>query len=156
MGQVLMNEEEIKERFLYFTTKMKKENEGRINEMATPELVSCEPASQTITFRFKFHEWMENTRRVMHGGLVCVIMDCALGYASWILQGKTQTTMPTVSLDVQFVNPVKREEYVYIRAKVHDVKSRLTFASGVMYLASQPEQTCASGIGQYYCLDPGK
>ena len=122
---------------------------GTVDEYLVPEILYANDSERCIVFAYTFYDWMRNVNGVMHGGYVNCLMDSALGYLASACQPGALTT-PTLQLNVSFVNPVPQEGRVCIRARIDDIKSRIVFVSGTMYLEREPERTLVRAMGQYY------
>lgn len=44
-----------------------------------PELITCDAAKRTASYRYRTYPWMENKIRAVHGGLGALILDNSMG-----------------------------------------------------------------------------
>ena len=128
-------------------------DKGKLGESASPEVLRCDYAQKTATFRFPFHPWMLNCNNVMHGGCVALIMDNSMGLLSCSSLDKDQTT-PTVSMQLTFLNPILLSSHILVDARVNAVKSKIVYAAATMYAEEQPDIPLATAVGEYYRMHP--
>lgn len=142
------HEPHIRDRLLLRIAAAAKEQPSLRGVLIPEYLESCEK-TRSILFRFQFEDWMKNSRGIMHGGMICAMLDNSVGNAVCVFHKALPRTAPAVSLKVQFINPVLTDAYVSVLATVTAIKSRLAFGNAVMFHANAPDQVLAAATGQY-------
>lgn len=85
--------------------KIKAENtgdhRGRVNGLMSAEYVDCDPENLTVTAEFKVAPWELNRKDLLHGGIICTMLDhvSAITVTSF-----TNLWCPTIDIDVRFIS----------------------------------------------------
>ncbi len=153
MYETNMDNEKLLKRLQTSVANILAADQRKIGETIPPEIISCDYASKTAVFRYKFHPWMLNCNNVMHGGCVALLMDSSMGWLSSAYPEEIQIT-PSVSIQITYLNPIPLSEHIMVNVKLNAVKSRLIYASASMYEESRPDALLATAVGEYYRMVP--
>ena len=110
---------------------------GRENERGFQLLFRRDPAARKVVARWTPPPHVAGYGRMLHGGAIATLLDEAMGWALWGLEGRFGVTQ---HLDVRFQRPilVGKEATIVgwieatepggatIRAQVHDKRGRVT------------------------------
>lgn len=75
-----------------------KKNE--VNGMMAPRYTDCNIEDRSVTLEFDVHPWEVNRKGILHGGLICTMLDHVTGTAIMTMGGGW---CPTVDMDVRFL-----------------------------------------------------
>jgi len=75
-----------------------------VNGMLSPVYADCSVEDQTVTLEFEVKPWEANRAGILHGGIVCTMLDHVAGTAVMTMAGGW---CPTVDIDVRFLKPGK-------------------------------------------------
>lgn len=95
-----------------------------INGMMKSHKVDCSYADKTITFGFPVQPWQANRAGNMHGGMICVAFDLTLAALARFFA--REDFVPTISLDVKYVRPIKLGDTLLVTAKAAAAGARIT------------------------------
>lgn len=101
-----------------------------------------------VTFGLVVTDKHGNRSGYAHGGVVTTLFDTALGLTSWEAQGKHKQA--TVSLNVQFLAPVKLGDFITVECRVVKVTRTLVFMQGTLLAG---ENVCATAQGTWKILE---
>lgn len=87
-------------------------------------------------FAFIAREIHANRNGVVHGGMLMTFTDRALGHTARVSSGAARGA--TISLNHQFLAPVKIGDLVVIAPEVTKMTSRMVFLSGTSTVAGAP------------------
>lgn len=73
----------------------------RVNGLMAADYVDCDIDARTVTIEFQVKPWELNRAGVLHGGVICTMLDHAAGAA---LIAFTGGWCPTVDIDVRFIS----------------------------------------------------
>lgn len=104
----------------------------------------CEDTS--VLFRFTPERWMRNPSDVVHGGVVCTMLDNAMGSVSGALAGKMT---PTVNMQVDFIRPVRLDTPILVRVECITQGSTLCRMRASLWQDNE-NKPCASGTAVYF------
>ena len=74
---------------------------GRVNSLMTANYVDCDIQTSTVTIEFEIKPWELNRAGVLHGGVICTMLDHTAGAALTAFSG---SWCPTVDIDVRFIS----------------------------------------------------
>ena len=123
------------------------------NTHLNPGLVDCDIASKSLTVDFKTLPWMRNPMGVVHGGMIGVMVDNAMGFTCGCLYGAPP---PTISMNVQYARPVPLNEMVHVRTQAIMTGGTTAQLTAQVYLPSDPERVLVFATGTYYTKLAGK
>ena len=120
---------------------------------------ACSPANE-IGIKMEFFEegeelickWepskhYEGFSNVLHGGIQATLLD---EMGAWVVARKLQTVGFTSKLTIKYHKTVViNQPYIYIKAKLTEVKRNLAFIEAHIY--NYEEQLCASAEMCYFC-----
>lgn len=89
---------------------------------------------------------------ILHGGVICAILDETAGRSMTAREPKTSAY--TVDLQIQFLKTVPSGQILTAIARVDEIKEKVYIASGEIYLTNG--QIAAKCVGTYYRIPPSK
>ncbi len=120
----------------------------KLNGMLDLKLGQVDLQNDTIEFLFQAKEWCKNPYGTVHGGIICSILDTAMGTgAVAIAKGFVTTT----DLDVNFLRPMHGENY-RIEAEYTLVGKRLIRTGGKVY-DTQTGKLCATAMAGFMVIE---
>lgn len=118
-----------------------------VNGMMKPEFAECNFEDKTLTLSFPILEWEKNRVGVMHGGVVGVAFDIAMGFLTRFLAD--QSFAPTISLETVFIRPISIGETLLVRVKANLAGRKLTHLYGEAFLKSSGK-LAATATASYF------
>jgi uncharacterized protein (TIGR00369 family) len=116
-----------------------------------PQLVSCDMEKREAVFAFDTDQRMGNPMRILHGGIITVIFDNAMGtLAPACADGRFCVT---VNMTVNFLHAQPLGTRVYVRARVVKAGRTLVFTEAEMAQTPEFAEICATVSGVYQALD---
>lgn len=116
-----------------------------INAMVEMELVSADEESRTMTLRFPLRHWEMNPVGRTHGGILCTLLDMAMGGIAYACSDANFT--PTIQMSVNFVKGSETGEGLYVEAVCDHCGSRMLMTRAVARL--KPGDVVATAVGSY-------
>lgn len=110
------------QRVHYFVYEREKK-EGTINHMLHMDLVCMDEDKQRIVLRFPVKEWALNPAGHLHGGIICSILDVAMGCVSYAASNAMFT--PTIQMSVNFVKGILPDDIIDIEVFCDHVGKRM-------------------------------
>ena len=104
----------------------------------------CDDCS--VLFSLTPAAWMRNPGGVMHGGIICTLMDVGMGIVVSSYKGHM---CPTVDMHVEFIRPVRLDTPVIIRAETSSIGKTLAYMRAKLWQGDE-SQPCATGTAIYY------
>ena len=138
------DKDEFKENYTRWRGQLTRELKNTISGISITLTEACEDGS--FLFHADTDHWMTNPGGVMHGGIICTLMDTAMGSIAGCVVGHMT---PSVSMDVQFVRPVTLDQPVCIRVQAASIGGTLAYMSGTMWQASE-DRPCVTANGTYF------
>lgn len=84
--------------------------------------ISCSGEEKSMTMEFPVLEWETNYGGILHGGIICTMLDHAAGVTAICFMGGWT---PTVDLDVHFLRPAKAGDTLIGKACIEFCGSRI-------------------------------
>lgn len=78
--------------------------QGEVNGMLAPVYADCSVEDRTVTLEFEVKPWEVNRAGILHGGIICTMLDHVSGTAVMTMAGGW---CPTVDIDVRFLKQCK-------------------------------------------------
>jgi uncharacterized protein (TIGR00369 family) len=100
-----------------------------------------------VAFTMKINEYHLATASVAHGGAVAAMMDSTLGLAALSLTAHEAKIVSTVSLNMNFLLPVKLNDELKALGKVIRAGKRILFTEA--HIINQNQEIIASGSGTF-------
>ena len=94
---------------------VQEEQAGTINSWLCPHFESCDPEGRIYTCSFALRKEYANPGGTLHGGLVGVIFDTAMGHLSALYAGGMT---PTVTMNISYLRPVPVDGPVLVRSRL--------------------------------------
>ena len=73
----------------------------RVNGLMAPDYLGCSIDQQSVTLEFQVKPWELNRAGLLHGGVICTMLDHTAGAAASSFTG---SWCPTVDMDVRFIS----------------------------------------------------
>ena len=96
-------------------------------------------------YAFLAEERHTNPAGLVHGGMLCTLLDHALSAIAW--EANERKPCVTVALDVQYLAPARAGDFVVARGRIVRQASTLVFLQGALTLGEETIAT-ASGIAK--------
>lgn len=119
------------EKNIKITMEKIKEQPGRLNEMMNIEYIECNAEERTVTFELPLFDWQMNPKDVLHGGITATMMDLSLGlFANCICWQVGGFFSPTVSLNINYLQPILLNDQILIKTQLVSSGSSLLTLNG--------------------------
>ncbi len=112
-----------------------------------PTVYDCDGPSDTIVLAYQTQPWMRNPMGVVHGGVVAILLDNAMGTNSTCHCG---IPTPTISMTVNFARPIPLNTTVVVRTRLTRMGRTTAYLTGEIFLPDDPDTVLATGTGVYY------
>ncbi|MGM9975118.1 MAG: PaaI family thioesterase [Clostridiaceae bacterium] len=142
------NKEEFLVRIDSVEERMRESLKGALVEDLIPTLISCDFEKGIAEFKFTIKANMRNSMGIVHGGIICTLLDNAMGMTTSSLINKGWT--PTVNLQVSFLKPVMPQGVIHISVRI--ISSGRTFinTAAELWEEGKPERILASATGIFF------
>lgn len=110
-------------------------------------VVAADGPGLSLTFCFRTSAVMENPWGVTHGGMLALALDWAMGASARTILD--QCDAPTVSMQLDYLQPVPLDADLYIRVEVDHAGKTLAHLCATGYLA-EGEMPCVRASGHYF------
>lgn len=141
-----MKQQELKELLTTFIEERNITCANTINSAMGFSLVSCDVDPMSIVLHFPVMEWQLNPMHQMHGGMICTVLDMAMGAMAFSMSGGLRT--PTIDMSVSFVRGVSLGEELLVKV-VLDVAGKRIVKMRSEAVMKNSGKTAASAIGTY-------
>ena len=125
------------------------EHAGTINSWLCPHFESCNPEARIYTCSFALRKEYANPGGALHGGMVGVIFDTAMGHLSSFYAGGMT---PTITMNISDLRPVPVDGPVLVRTHMDKPGRIVNYVSAEVFTADAPEKTLATASGAYLAL----
>jgi len=78
--------------------------QNEVNGLLSPVYADCSIEDRSVTLEFEVKPWEANRAGILHGGIICTMLDHVAGTAVITMAGGW---CPTVDIDVRFLKPGK-------------------------------------------------
>lgn len=137
-------EDQFMKRLHHFVYEREKKQDS-INHMLHMDLVSVQEQPKRIILRFPVKEWALNPAGNLHGGIICSLLDVAMGCMSYACSNAIFT--PTIQMSVNFVKGILPDDVVYIEVFVDHIGKRMVQTRAIA--RNQNEIVVASAHASY-------
>ena len=117
-----------------------------INSMMDFRLEKADLEQREVILSFPVKKWQLNPLGMMHGGLICTMMDISMGCLAYSLSKGYNT--PTIELSVNFVRGIAEGETVFVKVKADHAGKRLVQLRGEAILKSN-DKVAATAVGTF-------
>lgn len=146
----MMSVQQQMERALRESARMAAEDlAGTINGWMPPRFESCDADSRTYICSFAMRKEYANPGGNLHGGLVAVVFDTAMGH---LARFYCDHMTPTVSLSISYLRPVPVDQPLFVRVHMDKPGSTVDYITAELYTAGAPEKILATASGVYLSL----
>lgn len=111
-----------------------------------PRLVSCDGPSLTLELEHDTKAWTSNPMGIVHGGVLAMILDNAMGLTCCCLYDHFT---PTINMNITYSRPVPLNEAIRLRVSVTLAGSTTAQMQAQIFLPSQPNRILVSASGVY-------
>ena len=118
---------------------------GTINAMVEMELVRMDEQTRTMTLKFPLRGWEMNPVGRSHGGILCTLLDMAMGGAAYTYSEAAFT--PTIQMSVNFVKGSETGDELWIDAVCDHSGSRMIMTRATARL--KDGEVVATAVGSY-------
>ena len=117
----------------------------RVNGMMNPKYLDCDIDKRTVTIEYTTAHWEANRVGILHGGVICTMLDHGAGAAVSAYVGEW---CPTVDLDVHFLRQGHIGEDLVVIGEIIHLGRRAVHAEAKLYekLSGKLIATC---LGTY-------
>lgn len=112
-----------------------------------PTLYDCDGPTGTISLTYQTRHWMRNPMGAVHGGVVAILLDNAMGINCACHCGMPT---PTVSMTVNFALSVPLDATVVVRTRLTRMGRTVAYLTAEIFLPGDPDTVLATGTGVYY------
>jgi len=113
-----------------------------------PQPVNWNPDRREAVFAFDTEDWMGNPARSLHGGIISVIFDNAMGALGIVcLEGRYAVT---VNMTVNFLRTVPLSGRVFVRVRIPKLGRTLIYTEAELALEPAFAEICATASGVYH------
>jgi uncharacterized protein (TIGR00369 family) len=102
---------------------------------------------QRITGRFRLDERYQGSNGVLHGGIIALLLDEAMGKVSRFREARAVTA----ELTIEYLKPIRVDEEIHVAAFEREQKGRSLFHEGEIRNAAG--DLLARGRGRFVVLD---
>lgn len=124
-----------------------------LNGMMKSSFGGCSYEERSITFEFPVQQWQANRVGIMHGGAICSAFDLTIAALARFYA--RENFAPTVSLDVNYIRPVKIGDTLVVKAKAVSAGKRISQLTGEAFCKSTGK-LAATAASMYLNVDTSK
>lgn len=117
-----------------------------INAWMHPVFQSCDAEKGTYTCSFEIKPAYANPMGTLHGGLIGLVFDTAMGHLTHFFSNQIP---PTISMNVSYLRPVPVDRPVFVQAHMDRLGATVGYTSAVAFTADAPERILATATGSY-------
>ncbi len=145
----LADSEQIERALSSFIDLLHKKAPNSIGDLIHLQVGECDVSSGDYTLYASTEAWMCNPYGTLHGGIISVMVDQAMGtLATCLTEGKAIT--PTVQLSLTFHHPLVSTQRTRLRLHVDAVTRTMLHLRAEAANEQEPEKLCASATGIFY------
>lgn len=109
---------------------------------------ACDGQKGDYSFCAQTFEWMRNAFGSLHGGMLAMVMDQAMGFVAMYLLGGTAVT-PSIQLNVTYHRPAIAGDKLSVKVHVDAVTKSLIYLRAQITQQERTERLLASATGIY-------
>lgn len=113
----------------------------------SPRFIHCDVDPFQLELAYETKSWMANPMKVVHGGMVALLLDNVMGMLGWCL---CSHSTPTISMTVNYPRPVPLDTTVHLRAKMVMLGRTSSQLAAELFLPDAPHRVLAYATGVYY------
>lgn len=105
------------------------EHKERINGLIEPECIDCDVKNLSISLQFNVKPWELNRADLLHGGVICTMLDYSAGatvssfFGGWC---------PTVDMDVRFISFGQLDDTIIATGRIVSAGKRVFHTEAVL------------------------
>ena len=122
----------------------RKKQPNRLNAMLDLHLEDCSRAEKYIEYMFNVKEWCLNPYDGVHGGIICSVLDTAMGVGVVAI---TQEFTSTADMAVSFLAPMRGDRY-RIRCDFTQIGHRMVRVISKA-IDAETDTLCATGMASF-------
>lgn len=109
---------------------------------------ACDEQKGDYCFCAQTSEWMRNAFGSLHGGMLAMVMDQAMGFVAMYLLDGTAVT-PSIQLNVTYHRPAMAGDNLPVKVHVDAVTKTMMYLRAQITQQEKPERLLASATGIY-------
>lgn len=113
--------------------KIEAENTGdhkkRVNGLMSANYLECDIDDLTVTAEFQVQPWELNRKDVLHGGIICTMLDHT---AAITVTSFTNLWCPTVDMDVRFISFGQLDDTIIATGRIVSAGKRVFHTEAVL------------------------
>lgn len=117
------------------------------NSGLAPRFVRCDAETKTLELAFDLKPWMRNHVGMLHGGVIAILLDNAMGTA---IAALFQAHTPTITMTINYARPVPMAPTVHARARVVLEGRTASHLTAEIFLPDAPDRILVTATGVYY------
>lgn len=138
---------EMEQSLLAFQKKIQNEREDTINGLIPFELLGSSYEEQWVTLSFPVTRRVINHKGILHGGILCSMVDTACGMLSVYLSGNEFT--PTINLSVNFLRPMGQGDFALVTARATHAGKTINSLVAEVH-SKQTGKLCATATASFF------
>lgn len=113
-------------------------------------LESCREEEPELTVSLRPEPWMQNVGGIMHGGVIAILCDNAMGMMSrWCAPGRL--LHPTVDMQLRYFRPVPMDRRVFVRSRCRKSGRTLMYLEAAVWAEGAEDAVCAEAAATFFC-----
>ncbi len=140
------DEKVFEDRIRALVSRMNGELADSVFGMMEPQLEDCDLGNQALTLRFPARHWERNGSGAIHGGVICSMVDTAMGTLTYALTG---SLTPTINLTVSYPRPAPTDGVIFVRPKVVKLGRSIISLTAECWDGRQPGNIVATATGTF-------
>lgn len=130
-NSILISDKEIvMQNLLDFEKNIETTQRDRVNGFMRPHSFNCDIKNQSISMEYDIHSWALNSKDIVHGGIICTMLDNASGCS---VIGFTGCWCPTIEIKVDFISPVYSEDTIIATGKIISSGKSIIRTEGILH-----------------------
>lgn len=129
MAGYIVPEEQVESYFLE-RQENAQSNSNSMDCILGAKFVSYDMANMSMVVEYDAKEWAINGGGVLHGGIICTMIDHSLGC---LIRAFTGAWTPTIEIDTAFLNPAGGGQTLVCKASITKLGKQIVFAEGVLF-----------------------
>lgn len=141
-----MTQQQMEETLRYYSSAMPEQYPDSINAWLHPVFEACDAQAQSYTCSFDIKPAYANPMGTLHGGIIALILDTAMGQLTHVLAHRKP---PTISMNVSYLRPIPTNCPVFVRARMEKLGATVGYVSAKVYTADNPDRILATATASY-------
>ena len=112
-----------------------------------PRLICCDGHSLTVELEYDTKAWTSNPMGIVHGGILALMLDNAMGLTCYCLYGHFT---PTISMNLTYARPVPLNQTVRLRVCVTLAGHSTAQLQAQIFSPAYPQRIMVTATGVYH------